>query len=827
MAEVTPNTDAAIDFLKRFCPNGPWKLTAFSVDQKSNAGTTCTTIEQLKQFLDENNGQRNVYFQHNRVKAGTKSKVKTKKIDISHVDYLHVDLDPRKGEPLLNEQKRIMAFIEAPPPGVPKPSFVIFSGGGYQFFWKLKDPIELQDDEKRVESAEKYNITFEHLFGTEDHCHNIDRVMRLPGTINLPDVKKQKAGRQPTLAVLMYMDEDLVYNLSDFPLSEEPTSSVKQGLTGDASQVVVPHVVINGMGVKVSDLNDLKKNIPAGSPNLPQEVEILIVQGNNPEFREKYPSRSEALFYVVCSMVRSGLSDDLIYGVITDPDFGISDSVLTNSNGTKRGDSHKYAIKQIQTARTSVVNTGKKIEDEILKYCALYPVILNVGGKTVVRVDKYNEVAKAYEDDFVSFDTFKDMMINQYTMIQGEPVKIAPWYLAHPRRKSYRAITFDPTGAVVDPDLYNLWHGMGVTARPGSCQKFWDHVYSNVCSKNQELYDYLRGWMAYCVKFPGMKTGVVIVLQGDQGTGKSFFASSLGRLFGAHYMTTGDPDQLTDKFNSHFRSCLLFFADEAFYAGDKANLSVLKALVTENSFMSQAKYRNSENANNMMNIIMASNKDWVIPAEKNERRFCVIAVSPTKRQEHEYFNEIQTELDNGGYEALMHDLLQMDLSNFNVRSFPRTEAVFEQIERSLGFEDEWWLDVLERQRLTFIEDVYLPKVQVADVYRDYVEFMKPNHGKLKSATHLGRFLRKNIPGLKVTQSPGKITATNVQRFSKTEQQQIIKANKPYYYIMPSFQEMRDEFNNKFFEGTRQWNPLPTPETESPVQEDIKEAKGSF
>jgi hypothetical protein len=53
-------------------------------------------------------------------------------------------------------------------------------------------------------------------------------------------------------------------------------------------------------------------------------------------------------------------------------------------------------------------------------------------------------------------------------------------------------------------------------------------------------------------------------------------------------------------------------------------------------------------------------------------------------------------MENGGYEALLHDLLNNDLSNFNVRDVPSTEALVEQKKLSLEPHVAWWKDVIDR-----------------------------------------------------------------------------------------------------------------------------------
>ena len=71
---------------------------------------------------------------------------------------------------------------------------VVFSGGGYQAFWKLETPISINGDLGRAEDAKRYNQQLELLFGG-DNCHNVDRIMRLPGTVNVPDERKRTKGR--------------------------------------------------------------------------------------------------------------------------------------------------------------------------------------------------------------------------------------------------------------------------------------------------------------------------------------------------------------------------------------------------------------------------------------------------------------------------------------------------------------------------------------------------------------------------------------------------------------------------------------------------------
>ena len=167
-----------------------------------------------------------------------------------------------------------------------------------------------------------------------------------------------------------------------------------------------------------------------------------------------------------------------------------------------------------------------------------------------------------------------------------------------------------------------------------------------------------------------------------------------GRWSRRHYFLVDSERYLTGNFNAHLASCLLLQADEAVWAGDKQAEGRLKGLVTSTEQMIESKGIDPIRLKNYVRVIMTSNEDWVVPAGKDERRFCVLDVGSGGAQNTGYFAELDEELANGGREALLADLLAFDLSSVDLRHIPRTAALLEQKIHSLDPIDGWWLDRL-------------------------------------------------------------------------------------------------------------------------------------
>ena len=184
------------------------------------------------------------------------------------------------------------------------------------------------------------------------------------------------------------------------------------------------------------------------------------------------------------------------------------------------------------------------------------------------------------------------------------------------------------------------------------------------------------------------------------------------------------------------------------YAGDKSHVGVLKALITEPTLTVEAKYQNAVQAPNFVHLMMASNEDWVVPASLDARRFLVLLVAATKVRNRAYFTAIWQEMESGGYEAMLHDLLHHDLTGFDVRDVPDTEGLQEQKKLSLGTSQAWWFDALHRGYVYKSKlglEQYFGEWREAEttevLYASYSEFAKAQNERHPMAREaFGRFM---------------------------------------------------------------------------------------
>lgn len=372
----------------------------------------------------------------------------------------------------------------------------------------------------------------------------------------------------------------------------------------------------------------------------------------------------------------------------------------------------------------------------------------------------------------LTVEAFNTWFCNKSTEVFSDgKIKAISWakaWLHSKARRSYKGIEFfpDPGNAENTPGYLNLWSGFAVkpVAKANGYAVFKDHLLNNVCDGNTEHFRWLFGFFAEIVQRPRQRTGVALVLRGRMGTGKTKVGEVFGSLMPRHAFVVDDPRYVTGQFNAHMATCLLLQADEAVWAGDKAAEGRLKGLITSSMQQIEAKGVDPIRLPNYVRVVMTSNEDWVVPAGKDERRFCVLDINPRVAQDAGYFREMDAELAAGGREALLHDLLTFDLDSVDLRQFPRTRALLEQKIQSLDSIDSWWLSRLIDGTTTRDGHEWLREIPKNTLLDDYIATSERVGIKRKSAeTEFGIKLAKLVPGLSTRRLHIETSPTIVER----------------------------------------------------------------
>jgi hypothetical protein len=437
---------------------------------------------------------------------------------------------------------------------------------------------------------------------------------------------------------------------------------------------------------------------------------------------------------------------------------------------------------------------------QVVKLNETYALVI-VGDKTVIMKNVGSEI------NFLTVSAFEQWHANRHVRCNDKKVSLGKYWLTHPQRRQYEGITFSPA-AGAPARHFNLWRGFSVEPKQGDCSKFLAHIKDNVCRGDTAMCNWVIGWFAQIVQRPDKKMGTSLVLRGKQGTGKTKVGEVFGSLLGPHYVAVSDPRYITGRFNSHLVACLLLHADEAFWAGDHAAEGKLKDLVTGDTQWIEFKGKEPISIRNFVRLCVCGNPDWLVPAGFDERRFAIFDVGEDKMQDKKYFAAIDDEMDNGGREALLHHLLIFDLTNIDLRTIPKTEALFEQQVSSLTSEQSWWLDTLMRGELPW--GCELPGACPTNRLFDRYITRATRQGARRRAieTQLGGFLRKHVPKLERSRSFYK-------RWNDTRHKMVDQRG--WVYDFPPLKDCRAAFaakmgaDIKWNDGDDDWELEPPPD----------------
>jgi hypothetical protein len=152
---------------------------------------------------------------------------------------------------------------------------------------------------------------------------------------------------------------------------------------------------------------------------------------------------------------------------------------------------------------------------------------------------------------------------------------------------------------------------------------FLTHIKNTLSDEKEQTI--LLDWLAYVVQNAGKRINWAILLQGAQGTGKSYFAKVLEWLLGSNAKSL-DPSALGERFTGWAHGSLVNIVEEIRIKGDDKwrIMDRLKPFITNSMIQIEEKRRDHRTVPNFTNYLLLTNYKDALPITNDDRRFCVM-----------------------------------------------------------------------------------------------------------------------------------------------------------------------------------------------------------
>lgn len=568
----------------------------------------------------ENARGANIYYTVNRPLPLDKKPLKS---EITGIRFAHVDIDP-PGVPSEWDKASALANLLA----MGAPSVVVDTGNGLQALWRLTNSPS---------DVEQINRGITYAFGADD-CHNLDRIFRLPGTINYPSRTKQARGYVETEASLLWAE----------PVTYDP-----EALRGHWP---APPTDMSARGAEeaeigaweVLDLDDLQ---PPVTPALRHLIETDPGVGN----------RSNHATSVASRMGMAGYSNEVIMGIMMNPEFPWSGTILDQKDPERQA---RRKVKFGEAARPNAEAVFQR-EAEVPEAALPEPPMLTaaresgctphnggilmpdqqlllfagcvfISGQNKIFTPNGRRVEKAV------FDVLK----GGYEFLIGDPEgkkKTDSAWVAFTQNYRYRPPTVDEVcfrpelepRAIVQDGTLTLLNGYVPIDTPvleGDPEPFLTHMEKLLPDERDR--QILLTFMASCIQNVGFKAQWAPVVQGVQGNGKTLLLDVMAYAVGRQYYHTPNAAKMTRKgvdFNAWVENKLFFGMEEVYSSNRRDFLNEFKPYVTNRTLPIEGKGVNEYTGDNRANMILLTNYRDGVPIDANERRYAPLFTAQQSR----------------------------------------------------------------------------------------------------------------------------------------------------------------------------------------------------
>jgi putative DNA primase/helicase len=251
----------------------------------------CKTIDEaVKVAIEQSSVGYDSYFGVNPRVGG-----QGKKENVHYIVAFHAEVDyGQSGHRKKPAHETYEAALESIKAFDTPPTIVNHSGGGFHCYWVLSEPESVSGH--GIEALETINAFLCERIGGDKGTHNLDRILRVPGTYNF----KLENNPREVVTVITGGPKYRVSDLERFPLKQEKPAGEPLKIVEDPAEEQI------GSAKSIDDLH------------LTDHIKNLILHGND----GSYPSRSEADQAVITMLVSKGLSQNEIKAIFESHSIG-------------------------------------------------------------------------------------------------------------------------------------------------------------------------------------------------------------------------------------------------------------------------------------------------------------------------------------------------------------------------------------------------------------------------------------------------------------------------------------------------------------------------
>lgn len=381
--------EKAVAWVRQWAPTGTITLTAADPEWKRISTISSPRDDALQEFIKEWNGKRGLFLQVNETKSRLwvdehAKPIRPGKEHITFLRGLHIDMD-------VQTRPEVLAMtLESIRPSILghtlKPTFVNDTGGGFHAFYRFPEPLPATDE--NIALVEGLNAMLIEQLKGDKGTHNVDRILRVPFTVNIPKQSKVDLyGRVPARVMPSYRSED---NVDITTLKATPAEQRKVAASTKHDVVEVPSVTdIEQLGLSIDkdsdwDLLALIAWTPGLGIGFEQPPELhdsdkqYLFELPGPDTKGK---RSERVKAVVDRLLRRKVSAEKIVGTLMNANWGLYEHVKDNGGLSYAWHQLRHEAEPVRSPKLVPLTP---IPDDLPPAPVLVPSLLLDGKVTVL-----------------------------------------------------------------------------------------------------------------------------------------------------------------------------------------------------------------------------------------------------------------------------------------------------------------------------------------------------------------------------------------------------------------------------------------------------------